>query len=88
MSGIQNLCDLLNNRIFQYKVFYVDNTGSVTTLKFLPVIKPKLVRELHFDDLIHFVGHSPILTKRLCQYVAELSNDKAITNKHFIYFEE
>lgn len=85
MFNIEDLCKQLNDRVFQYDVLYVDYTGTTTTIKFLPIIKPSLVKKLHFDDLISFVGHSPIFTDRLMRYSKDLSNGEINFTKHFLY---
>lgn len=85
MSDINKLCKDLNDRVFQYEVLYVDLSGEIATIKFLPIIKPRLVKALQFDDLIAFTGHTPIFTTRLQSYAKELSSN-IVANNYFLYY--
>ena len=85
MKNLDKLCLDLNNRVFQYEVLYVDYTGKIPTIKILSTVTPKLVKTLYFDDLIGFMGRTPIFKDRLIGYAKELSNNEVTDELSFLY---
>lgn len=84
--NIDKLCNDLNNRVFDYNALYVEYNCPIPVIKVCVRLSPKLVKKLHFDDLITFVDGKALMTTRLQDYAIELSNGEVVATREVLFF--
>lgn len=86
MKDIDKLCETLNNRVFDYNALIVDYSGSTPVIKVCPRMLPKLVKKLHFDDLITYHNGQALMTIRLQNYAIELSKGEIVATRKILFY--
>lgn len=84
---IDQLCNQLNNRVFEYSALIVDYSVPMPMIVVCPRMTKKLVKKLHFDDLITFdCNGDAVMSERLQDYALELSDMKVIVLDRGMFF--
>lgn len=86
MRDIDKLCETLNNRVFDYNALIVDYSDSIPVIKVCPRMSAKLVKKLHFDDLITYHNGQALMTLRLQNYAIELSKGEIVVTRKILFY--